>query len=237
MWKRPSCRRFPPHARKAYRQGGIADGSFRIGGVGRFRINLHRERGRAAAALRALPVRVPRLASLGLPSTVELLTHLPRGLVLIGGPTGSGKTTTLAALVDEINRRDARHIVTIEDPIEYEHRITPASSSRSRSASTRPTFPTALRAVAAPGARRHRRRRDARSRDDAHRARGGRDRASRALDRPHDRRGVDGRAHRRLVPDERQNTIRQELSMALAAVMTQTLLPKVGGGLVPPRSC
>src|SRR5262245_17855214 len=111
----------PPHARRMYRQGGIADGSFRIAGVGRFRINLHRERGRAAAALRALPARVPRLASLGLPASVDLLTHLPRGLVLIGGPTGSGKTTTLAAIVEEINRRDARHIVTIEDPVEYEH--------------------------------------------------------------------------------------------------------------------
>src|SRR5688500_17364300 len=110
-----------PHARRIYRQSQIADGSFRVQGLGRFRINLHRERGRPAAALRALPARVPRLASLGLPSSVELRTHLPRGLVLIGGPTGSGKTTTLAALVDEISRRDARHVLTIEDPIEYEH--------------------------------------------------------------------------------------------------------------------
>src|SRR5947209_16731017 len=80
-----------PHARRLYRQAQIADSSFRVQGLGRYRINLHRERGRAAAAVRALPARVPRLASLGLPSAVELLTHLPRGLVLIGGPTGSGK--------------------------------------------------------------------------------------------------------------------------------------------------
>src|SRR5207253_1301896 len=99
----------------------IVDASFRIPGVGRFRINLHRERGRAAAAVRLLPTRVPRLATLGLPSSVEMLAHLPRGLVLIGGATGSGKTTTLAALVEEINRRATRHVVTIEDPIEYEH--------------------------------------------------------------------------------------------------------------------
>src|SRR5947208_2969624 len=70
-----------PHARRQYGDAGIADASFRVAGLGRFRINLHRERGRAAAAVRALPAKVPRLASLGLPPTVELLTRLPRGLV------------------------------------------------------------------------------------------------------------------------------------------------------------
>src|SRR5690606_34326864 len=85
-----------PHARRLYREQGIADASFRIQGVGRFRINLHRERGRAAAAIRLLPQRVPRLAALNLPPQVEQLASLPRGLVLVGGPTGSGKSTTLA---------------------------------------------------------------------------------------------------------------------------------------------
>src|SRR6185295_18054755 len=82
---------------------------------------LHHERGHVAAAIRRLPSEVPRLSSLNLPPNVEALSRLPRGLVLVGGPTGSGKTTTLAALVNEINLRDARHIITIEDPIEYEH--------------------------------------------------------------------------------------------------------------------
>ena len=68
-----------------------------------------------------LPSRVPTLAELNLPPEIEQLSRLGRGLVLIGGATGSGKTTTLAALVDAINRRDARHIITVEDPIEYEH--------------------------------------------------------------------------------------------------------------------
>ena len=63
----------------------------------------------------------PLLSELGLPAQLEQITRLPYGLVLVGGATGSGKTTTVAALVDAINRRDARHIVTIEDPIEYEH--------------------------------------------------------------------------------------------------------------------
>jgi twitching motility protein PilT len=111
----------PPHARRQFQESGVADASIRFSGLGRFRVNLHRERGRAAAAIRVLPLRVPRFSELALPPEVEALSSLGRGLVLIGGATGSGKTTTMAALVDEINRRDARHIITVEDPIEYEH--------------------------------------------------------------------------------------------------------------------
>src|SRR5438270_12903635 len=77
----------PPHARKAFRESGIADASFRTKDLGRFRINLHSERGRAAAAIRRLPSAVPPLASLGLPPSVEGLSKLSRGLVLVGGPT------------------------------------------------------------------------------------------------------------------------------------------------------
>src|SRR5205085_7836264 len=96
----------PPHARQQYRDARIADASLRILGLARFRINLHHERGRAAAAVRMLPSRVPRLNTLGLPPGIEQLASVPRGLVILGGATGSGKTTTLAAIVDEINRRD-----------------------------------------------------------------------------------------------------------------------------------
>jgi len=81
----------PPHARKAFREIGIADGSFRVPDLGRFRINLHHERGHAAAAIRRLPSAVPRFASLGLPAGVEALTRLPRGLVLVGGPTARAR--------------------------------------------------------------------------------------------------------------------------------------------------
>ena len=110
-----------PHAQRAFRERGIADAALKVPGLGRFRVNLHRERGRPAATVRRLPTKVPSLASLNLPPAWRCCRGSPRGLVIVGGATGSGKTTTLAAIVDEINRRDEKHIITIEDPLEYEH--------------------------------------------------------------------------------------------------------------------
>jgi twitching motility protein PilT len=107
--------------RRRFRESGVVDFSLRLSGLGRFRVNLHRTRRGVAAALRVLPQRVPPLAELGLPETLYELTKSSRGLVLVTGATGSGKTTTLAALVDRMNRTEKRHIVTIEDPVEYEH--------------------------------------------------------------------------------------------------------------------
>jgi len=222
-----------PHARRLYRGAQIADGSFRIAGVGRFRINLHRERGRAAAAIRMLPTRVPRLATLGLPEAVESLPQLPRGLVLIGGPTGSGKTTTLAALVEEINRRDARHILTIEDPIEYEHLHHHSLIEQVEIGVDAPDFPTALRAalrqapdVIVVG--------EMRDPETMRIALSAAETGHLVLSTVHTT-DVASTVSRIAdsFPSERQNTIRQELAMAIAAVMTQSLLPKVGGGVVP----
>src|SRR5580700_1458982 len=135
------------HALEVYREQGIADASYRIEGMGRFRINLHRERGRAAASIRALPTKVPGLQELHLPTAVASLAHLARGLVLIGGPAGSGKSTTLSALIHEINAREARHIVTIEDPIEYEHTHIRSVIEQVEIGTDAPDFPTALRAA------------------------------------------------------------------------------------------
>ena len=222
-----------PHgARSKYDDGGIADGSLKRRGLGRFRINLHRERGRAAAAIRALPGEIPRLSSLGLPAAVEALTRLPRGLVLIGGPTGSGKSTTLAAMVEEINRRDARHIVTIEDPIEYEIPHRTSLVEQVEIGPDAPDFPTALRAalrqapdVLVVG--------EMRDPETMRIALAAAETGHLVLSTVHT---TDAASTVSRIADsfpaERQPTIRQELSMAVAALMTQMLLPRKGGGRV-----
>ncbi|HXO30554.1 MAG TPA: ATPase, T2SS/T4P/T4SS family, partial [Thermoanaerobaculia bacterium] len=89
---------------------------------GRFRVNLHRQRGQLAASVRTLPRDIPTLASLNLPPAFAELVKPSRGLALVCGPTGSGKSSTLAAMIGEINRGRTAHIITIEDPVEYEHR-------------------------------------------------------------------------------------------------------------------
>ncbi|MFL5936491.1 MAG: type IV pilus twitching motility protein PilT [Gaiellaceae bacterium] len=93
-----------------------------VPGVARFRVNVYFQRESIGAAFRQIPQDIKSLEELGLPSTLHDLTKKPRGLVLVTGPTGSGKSTTLAALIDEINRTRAEHILTIEDPIEFVHR-------------------------------------------------------------------------------------------------------------------
>jgi twitching motility protein PilT len=97
------------------------DLSFAFGNYGRFRVNAFHERGNLAAALRLIPTKIRTLEELGMPKIVTEFTDFPRGLVLVTGPTGSGKSTTLAAMVDRINTDKAVHILTIEDPIEYAH--------------------------------------------------------------------------------------------------------------------
>ncbi|MEA2491628.1 MAG: twitching motility protein PilT [Acidobacteriota bacterium] len=113
----------------------------------RFRVNVHRQRGTLAAAVRALPTEVPTLAQLALPAGLAELVKPTRGLVLICGPTGSGKSTTLAALVGEINRNEARHVITIEDPIEYEHRNGKSIVEQIEVGRDAPSFAAALRAA------------------------------------------------------------------------------------------
>ena len=97
------------------------DFSFGIKGLARFRANVFHQRGAIAAAFRQIPYEIRGFRELGLPAVVERLCEKPRGLVLVTGPTGSGKSTTLAAMIDKVNRERHEHIVTIEDPVEYLH--------------------------------------------------------------------------------------------------------------------
>ena len=97
------------------------DFSFAFGDMGRFRVNAFHERGNLAAAMRLIPTEIRTIEQLGLPQVLNKFTAYPRGLVLVTGPTGSGKSTTLAAMVNKINAEKAVHIITVEDPIEYTH--------------------------------------------------------------------------------------------------------------------
>ncbi len=97
------------------------DLSFGIQGLARFRCNIYRQRGAVACAIRVIPTKIKGFHELGLPPIVEQLADRPKGLILVTGPTGSGKSTTLAAMVDKINSERSEHIVTIEDPIEFVH--------------------------------------------------------------------------------------------------------------------
>src|SRR6202521_108140 len=97
------------------------DLSFGIQGLARFRCNVYRQRGAVAAAIRVIPIKIRSFDELGLPAVVEQLADRPKGLILVTGPTGSGKSTTLAAMVDKINNERNEHIMTIEDPIEFVH--------------------------------------------------------------------------------------------------------------------
>lgn len=98
------------------------DFSFAFGTLGRFRVNAYHERGNLAAALRLIPNEIKTITELGVPPIVMNFANYPRGLVLVTGPTGSGKSTTLSALVDKLNTERSMHIITIEDPIEFTHK-------------------------------------------------------------------------------------------------------------------
>jgi twitching motility protein PilT len=111
-----------PEQRAQLHADGQVDFSYGVAGLGRFRINVFRQRGTIAFAIRVIPTEVPSPDELGLPPALVTAAFSPKGLILVTGPAGSGKSTTLASLVDTINRNAEVHIVTLEDPIEYLHR-------------------------------------------------------------------------------------------------------------------
>jgi len=104
-----------------FQEKGEVDFSYSVPGISRFRVNIYRQRGSIGIAMRVIPQEIPTVDELGYPNTLKKLALMRMGLVLCTGPTGSGKSTTLAAMINEINEKKAKHVLTLEDPIEYLH--------------------------------------------------------------------------------------------------------------------
>ena len=205
------------------------DFAYLVPGKARFRVNAFHQRGALAAAFRLIPHQMVAIDDLGLPAIVHTLTRRPRGLVLVTGPTGSGKTTSLAAMIDEINSTRAEHIITIEDPIEFLHTHKKSLVNQRELGSDAQSFGAALRAAL---------------REDPDVILVGEMRdletiataltaaetghlvfatlhtqdAAQTIDRVID-----------VFPPEQQNQIRVQLSVTLQGIMSQTLLPKADG--------
>ncbi len=123
------------------------DLSYGVPGLGRFRVNIYRQRGAVGIAIRVIPMTIPSVEALNLPVILKELTRKPRGLVLVTGPTGHGKSTTLASMIDFINTERSAHIVTVEDPIEYLHQHKRSMVNQRELGFDTQSFPSALRAV------------------------------------------------------------------------------------------
>lgn len=124
---------------------GEIDFSYASPGKGRFRVNAYKQRGSYGMALRIIPLQIPTMQQLGLPTIISDLTRLPRGLILVTGPTGSGKSTTLATMIDQINRERNVHILTLEDPLEYLHKHQKSIVNQREIGSDSQSFANALR--------------------------------------------------------------------------------------------
>jgi len=212
---------------------GDGDFAYAMGDKARFRVNIFRQEHGPGAVLRMIPPRVLTVEDLGLPEPVAAVGRTLRGLVLVTGPTGSGKSTTLAALIDRINRTKAYHIVTIEDPVEFVHVSQKSIMTHRELGPDTPTFTAALKAALRedPDAILVGELRDLETmRMALHAAETGllvfgtlhTNSASKAIDRL-----IDG------FPSEEQEQVRIVLSEVLKAVVAQLLLRKKGGGRVP----
>src|SRR5215216_2495274 len=206
------------------------DFSFGIKGMARFRCNMFNQRGAVGAVYRVIPEKIRTFQELGLPPILSTLAERPRGLVLVTGPTGSGKSTTLAAMIDKINKERHDHILTIEDPIEFVHQHQNCLVNQREVHQDTQSFSNALRAalredpdVVLIGEMRDLETVEA---------------ALRIAETGHLTFGTlhtnsAGQTINRIIdifPSHQQSQIRTQLSMVLEAVVCQALLPKIGGG-------
>jgi twitching motility protein PilT len=135
----------PPEAVATYDKNKDADFSFFAEGLARYRVNAHCQRGATALSMRMIKTKVPPLEKLSLPEVITRLTYLPRGLVLVTGDTGSGKSTTLAAMIQAMNERYRSHIITLEDPVEYVFQSAKCVIEQRELGADMPTFASGLK--------------------------------------------------------------------------------------------
>jgi twitching motility protein PilT len=205
------------------------DFSFARENLGRFRVNIHHQRGTLAASIRLLPSKIPSLESLHLPMTLAKLAERRQGLVLVTGPTGCGKTSTLAALIDLINTKRAAHVVTIEDPIEYQHANRSSIIEQIEVGRDTPDFAVTLRSIMrqTPDVILVGEMRDAETMATAMSAA---ETGHLVFSTLHTNDAV--QAMGRILdsfPSSNQPQIRQQMSLALGAVLAQQLVPGVDG--------
>ena len=213
-----------------FEQNSELDLSFGIERMSRFRCNIFMQRGNVAVALRQIPYEVKSFEELGLPKVCSDLASLPRGLVLVTGPTGSGKSTTLAAIIDKINKERAVHIITVEDPIEYLHRHQKALINQREVYADTTSFAVALKYalredpdVVLVG--------EMRDLETIEAALSISETGHLAFATLHTNSAAE--SINRVVdafPSNQQEQIRVSLSFSIQAILSQTLIPKIGGG-------
>jgi twitching motility protein PilT len=222
----------PPEVAERFREEKDADFSFSWRDLARFRGNVFIQRGAMAMALRLIPFQIPSFEELGLPQVIERFVRQPRGLVLATGPTGAGKSTTLASMIDRINHERSCHIVTVEDPIEYVHHHASSAVNQREVGQDANSFARALRSAlrADPDVLLVGEMRDLETiqtvltmAETGHLVFGTlhTNDAAQAIDRIVD-----------VFPSERQQQIRVQLANTLTGVICQQLLPRIGGGRV-----
>jgi len=215
-----------------FEQNSELDFSFGIEQMSRFRCNMFVQRGNIAVVLRQIPYKIKSFEELGLPQVIAEFAKLPRGLVLVTGPTGSGKSTTLAAIIDKINKERAVHIITVEDPIEYLHRHQTALVNQREVYSDTTSFASALKYALRedPDVVLVGEMRDLETIESALRISETGHLAFATLHTNSCAESIN-----RIVdvfPTNQQEQIRVTLSFTLQAVVSQTLIPRVGGGRV-----